>query len=344
MQLRPRAPRATHDRSATTSHNGTTSSPSSRTVLKSAPPPWHSVALMAIMLMVFVALLPSLESLDRDATPEVFTQILFPNLLSVRQLALCRLTIAAIIWIMSIRTIMGPGWVQETTYRPHSKLLRTPNTLRGIRTMFPFTSVSWNILGIYFTLSGLITLRAADPGPHGLNRFPLSPWLLRTAMVTWEVSAPCTLLVAAVIRYAIWPTVLAAKANTANLKTFRNIMMHNANVLFAATEVALLGGVPVWPRYLVFAPLVGCAYVLFSWLMVHSWNTPDKGPQFIYFFFDTTLGLDATKALLVLLLVLVAFYALFCGAEQLLQWLGSSLVAHVGFVAVVCSLTMRFRD
>lgn len=260
-----------------------------------------------------------MESVDRDATTEAFTKVLFPDLLTLKQMAYFRLLIAAIILGMSIHIMLGPGWTQETTYRKGSKLLRTPNMIRGIKTMCPFTSMSWNLLGASFTMSGIIALRVANEVAEGKDgsSAQISPWILRSALILWEMSAPFTLLVAAVIRYAIWPAVLHEKADTSNLKSFRNILMHNANVLFAMLETSLLGGVKVRFRHIAFAPIFGCMYVIFSWLMVFQWNTRDKGPQFIYFFFDTTLsdGKTATLALLMLLLVLIVFYAIFVSAE-----------------------------
>ena len=289
-------------------------------VLTSAPPPWHAVVLLMSMVSLFVSLLPSLESLDQRATMQTFSNIIFPNYLSLQHVAYIRLSMATIIFALSTQTMLGPGWTQETVYRQDSKLVRAPNRLTGIRTMFPFTSVAWNVLGLAFGLSGYIALQVVQQVQNGalLGQVSISPWLLRSALVTWEMAAPFTLLVASVIRYAIWPAVLKAQTSTANLKTFRNIMMHNLNVAMALTEVALLGGISVQWQDVAFAPLVGCAYVVFSWCMVHSWNDATKGPQFIYYFFDTTRGQAASVALIVLLCVLVLFYAMFCSVEYIL--------------------------
>lgn len=117
------------------------------------------------------------------------------------------------------------------------------------------------------------------------------------------------------------------------------------NVLFALSEVALMSGLKVHPRHFAFGPIVGCFYVIFSWSAVHLWNKPEHGPQFIYFFFDTTLpGFFPTMAILVLLAVLATFYGIFCVCDVILAALGSGVIAHVSFVAVICSLVMRFRD
>jgi hypothetical protein len=123
--------------------------------------------------------------------------------------------------------------------------------------------------------------------------------------------------------------------------------MHNFNVLFALTETCVLSGLPVRFRDASLAPLWGCAYVLFTWFMMRRWTGhPQKhGPQFIYFFFDTTIpGLYPTIVLIVLLLVLLCFYGLFCCTEVLLARIGGGIGTNIVFVAVVSSTVMRFRD
>jgi len=211
--------------------------------------------------------------------------------------------------------------------------------LVGAKTLYPFTSWSWNLLGLSFTLSSYIAHCAAT-NAH------VAPPLLRLAVITWEIAAPCTLLVAAVVRYAIWPAVARVPGGTTDeLRSGRNVMMHNLNVVLALTETCVLSGRAVTPGHAALAPLYGIVYVLFSWGMVHRWNEKRHGPQFIYFFFDTTLpGYTVTKVLLVLLAVLMLFFGIFCVAAALLRYLDGGLLTHVLFVAAVSSTVMRFRD
>jgi hypothetical protein len=92
-------------------------------------------------------------------------------------------------------------------------------------------------------------------------------------------------------------------------------------------------------------PLYGVIYVVFSWSMSMSWNEPSAGPQFIYFFFDTTLpGLKPTLALLALLTALLAIFGIFCACEQILGWIDGGVLAHLAFCVVICGGVMRFRD
>jgi hypothetical protein len=197
---------------------------------------------------------------------------------------------------------------------------------------------SWIILGISFTLSSYVAWVAAD------TNVVVSPLLLRIAVLAWEIAAPCSILVATTVRYAIWPAVIK-RGGPHSLNSIRNILMHNCNVLVALTESYLLSGLPVrWSEATV-APLWGCIYVIFSWNMVYAWNERRHGPQFIYFFLDTTLpGYTCSIALVALLVVLLTFYAVFCTAHDLLVYLNGGIAMHFLFVAVWCSLVMRFRD
>lgn len=324
--------------SASSSSNKSTSSSDDIVLTSAASPPWHAVVLLGIMTAVFVHQLPTLQQLDDKATVATFTT---PKFVSLRVVGWIRLTIAVIIWATSFQVaVLSQGWYQETTYLTESKLQRVPNHLKGFKTMMPFTSWSWNLLGLAFTLSAYIAFVTVDN-----NNKSISPWILRAALVSWELAAPFALLVAFVIRYVIWPNVLKAKSSSVNLKHTRNKLMHNANVLFAIMETALLGHSPVVAHHVAMAPLVGILYVLFSWAMIWQWNTPSVGPQFIYFFFDTTLPRYQTSiALIFLLIVLMMFYGLFCVAEWLLLQMGGGLILHLLFVLVVCSSVMRFRD
>lgn len=312
--------------------------------LAAAPPPWHAVAAMGLCAAYFCRHLPSWETIDELAVTETFTRSVFPDFISVQTLGLIRAAIAVVIWATSIHTLVfSSGWVQTTSYLPHSKLLQVDNALTGIRTMFPFTSVSWNLLGAAFTSSSYICLATTAQFSSILLPQP-STAFLRMALLTWQVAAPNTLLVTVVVRYVIWPGVLKTSGNTVALKAPRNVLMHNVNVLFALLEVAFLGSLPVTWTFVSLAPLLGIMYVVVSWNVTHIWNTASAGPQFIYFFLDTTLGITTTVALLTLLSVLLVFYSLFVSTEYVMVWMDGSWLMHAFFVASISSAVMRFRD
>lgn len=370
MQRRPRTttnPNAALDTATTTTTSGSTSSSISNNgptqeekvlhpalasptqpplvVTIRAVPPWHAVGFIVVAVLLLIQILPTLESLDKIATIQTFTERLFPDLISVQQLAWIRAMVATSIWLTTICTAVGKGWIQQTSYLPASKLKRVPNTLSGIRTLYPFTSWSWNLLGLYFTLASYIAFQSLQPNRSNQNAY-VHPILLRMAWIGWQIAAPCTLLVASVIRYAIWPGLLRLPdGNTNGLKSWRNRMMHNANVVFALSEACIWSGLPVRWQDAAYAPLWGVLYVLFSWSMIHQWNDAKHGPQFIYFFFDTTLpGYTVTKILFLLLVVLMLFFAIFCSAKALLMYIGGGILTHVVFVIALSSMVMRFLD
>jgi hypothetical protein len=370
LKARARASKAADDSDAATSAstsngNGTSidndDKKKSLPVLTSAPPPWHSVAIMLLLNIFFIRLLPAWSSIDEIAVTETFTRRIFPELMSLKALAAIRTVQALIVWATSFYILfVSTGYVFSTSYLPQSKLKTVPNTLAGIRGMYPFTSVSWNLLGVAFTLSAYIAWSAVavelkesvGDDTDTANLFdnlllllpPPSIFVLRTAILVWEVAAPNTLLVATVVRYVIWQGVLRAGADTSNLTQFRTLLMHNGNVLLALTEIALTGGLPVRWSEVSLAPLLGISYVFFTWHMMDKWNDKEHGPQFIYFFFDTTLGATTSYALVALLVVLLIFYMLFVSVELILAYMDGGWPFHVAFVVAVCSAVMRFRD
>jgi hypothetical protein len=183
-----------------------------------AAPPLHSVALVATCIVTFLAILPSADQLDQEATIQVFTKRVFPNDMSLAALAYIRLIFALFIFGVTFHTtFIGKGWSRLTRYKPNSKLTSTTVHFSGIKTQFPFTSWSWNLLGISFALNAYIAFLAA-------SHQSVHPWLLRIALLVYETAAPCTLLVAAVVRYAIWPNILKSGGNAQGLKGARALL------------------------------------------------------------------------------------------------------------------------
>ena len=125
-------------------------------------------------------------------------------------------------------------------------------------------------------------------------------------------------------------------------------------------EICLLGGIPVVQKHVAFAVLFGTIYIGFMWLSAPYWK-PSKGPQYFYFFFDTTLGFATTISMLALLLVLMVCYTLFCQLNTILHnpnLIGSSstatddgddgsvvgLLAQVGAVVAISYSLCKFKD
>lgn len=244
----------------------------------------------------------------------------------------------------TLRIVSTHRVVCKVPYRPQSKVARVPFTLTGWRKQFPFTAWSWNILGISFALSTYVGYRVHQHNNNDSDDThpKIEPWLAHLALILWEVAAPMTLLIGAVVKYALWPALIKETGRGDAFLLPRALLQHNANVIMAVTEVTLMGGLPVRFSHISISVLYGCSYVIFTWAVMNVWHR--QGPAFLYFFMDTTLGSEHTMALYVLLLVLMAFYSLFCGVESLLPFLGSNLVGHVAFAIAICALVCRFRD
>jgi hypothetical protein len=191
-------------------------------------------------------------------------------------------------------------------------------------------------LGVSFALSAYIAHQSLKG-----NQVP--QYLLRAALIMYETAAPSTLLVSAVIRYAIWPNILRRGNSTKEISRLRTLIWHNANVVMALSETALWGGIPVKLGHVAVSPMYGFLYIVCAWSLQHFWR-PDVGPQFIYFFLDTTLGKTTTYALLTLLAVLMTFYGIFAVAHIILEWMGGGVLTHLLFVVVLSSFVCRFRD
>jgi hypothetical protein len=222
-----------------------------------------------------------------------------------------------------------------------------PLKFSGLATQSFFTQWSWNLLTLSFFLSGYIAYLAST-GRSDLVRS--NQWLLRCAHISFEIASPTELLVASAIKYAIWPRLLSSNRPTENLKRVETLLMHNACVFMILTEVCFLGKIPILLSDVALAPLFGVTYILFSWYMSDKWvkmacnyHHDRAGPQFLYFFLDTTLGIASTVALLVLLMVLLLFYIFFWLADDILSHV-PSFAGRMGAVLLVSSVFCRFRD
>jgi hypothetical protein len=314
-------------------------------------PPWHTVMTIGLLAFGSGAILPKIEFIDQIATMDTFSHRIFPELISLNVLIGFRIISCCTIFAWSSRAfwiafMSETPTVIVTPYLPTSKLQRNVKLpLRGFFSHAPFTMWSWLLLGISFGLNGYLAFLGVDPASRIHGAPPTM--LLRTAVILYEGVAPTTILVSTVVRYAMWPALLRQKGGdkdpSAFLKIFRYLVYHNLNVMLALVDACLIGGIPIQLTHLSFSVIFGVIYVVFSWAIRNLWNPP-AGPQFMYFFLDTTLGYTTTIAILVLLLTLIVSHSVFCGIHQVLQFLGGGIVLHTLTVVLLCSLVCRFRD
>ena len=297
-----------------------------------APPPVSAVLTVILFVSTALYFFPEFDHPD----PTIYTQRVFPNLISVEVLLYARLFFTAVCFYGFIMAWFYPNEVITPPYRPTSKLARVPIVLNGFKKNWPFTGMSWILLGLQFAASSYITYCQ-------VNNIPVDPSVVSVALTMWEVTAPMTFLIGAVVKYALWPAQIKVNGSGGPFLRPRALLLHNANVMMAASELALLGGLPVQFDHISVSVLYGCAYILFTWSVQMQWRD-GEGPSFVYFFMDTTLGWEHTLALYALLATLMIFHGLFCGVEQVLEMTGNNLAAHIALSVGLCSLVCRFKD
>jgi hypothetical protein len=305
--------------------------------LATAFPPWHSSALIGVLLALSIVSLP--QDLDDLAKVETFTRRIFPTLVSLPALVVVRLGIALSCWLVTLYMLfLSSGWEIGTTYKPTSKLRNTTYHIGGFKTLVPFTSWCWIMLGSNFSLTGYIALMA-----HLGREQEVEQWVLRSALVLWELSAPFALLVSAVVRYAIWPVVLAT-GKPHKLGSFRNQMQHNMNSFYVLSEMAILGGPPIKFAHISLPFFVGAVYILFTWFNCYFLADPTFGPQYMYWFMDPTLGKNTTIALVALMSALVMSFCTFFVIDWIVKWTEQSIVARLGCVFVITKAVSKTKD
>ena len=305
----------------------------------SAPPPIHSIIFVIISSIISLHSLPTLDKIDEVATISTFTR----GILNASPLTLStiRLAFGTFILGVSAKRLTNEGSSPTPNYLPQSRLKSAPILLKGLTSLAPFTLWCWVLLGISFLLSGTVPLL------YHLNQIHLITRLhLRLSLLTFEMAAPLSFLVSTVVKYALWPHALKRKgpSGTTIFKSFYGLVTHNLNVVFVLIEVLLLGGLPVELSHVAISLIFGLAYVLFAWWMSTRWGVKNGSPQFLYFFFDTTLGWMTTYALIMLLVVLLVFYTLFSYIDDVLEHLEGGVVVHVSLVVCFSCLVCRLRD
>ena len=93
------------------------------------------------------------------------------------------------------------SYIMKTNYLEKSKLRTLPINLDGIRSQVMFTSWSWNLLTLSLALNGIITLLSESNSYTILHSIFLNQWVLRSAIVMFQVASSISMLVSVVVRY-----------------------------------------------------------------------------------------------------------------------------------------------
>ena len=314
---------------------------------KNAPPPLHTLIVFTIVMIGCLYLMPSLETVDEYATIETFTSCIFQEGIfhfTPLALGIIRMSFAFICLIVT-HAKWRRGVDLKLTYLPASKLRRGRIQMSGWRTQGFFTAWSWNLLGISFFFGGLIPLLVEYERQHILAQYP---WILRTALVSFEIAAPCALFISFIVTYSLWPTAYKTHGpdGTAGLKSWVSLFQHNINTFMVLLELCLMGGLPVKLSHASFAPIYAGCYQIFMWIMAPYW-VADHGPIFLYFFVDTTLGKKTTYFMMGLLSVIFVSFLFFAFLEMgvsVVEHSGHGVVPNLGIVFLISSLLMKFSD
>jgi len=304
--------------------------------LRTAPPPIHSVSFVVIFLAICLKSLPSMSSIDEVATIDAFTNTA-TDFVGLKSVAIARLLFAVFGVATSIYDYFFGSLTVNTKYHPRSKLVCVPFELKGWKKNIFFTNLMWNMLTVSFCASGFIAWFVAN-GQEDLIH--ANPWLLRVALLAYEIAVPNEFLVASVVTYVLWGNMLDRGDDA--LRKPVCLVMHNAGIFMILAEVLFLGRIPLPLAHIVVTAIFGCFYVFFTWYMSDKW-TPGAGPQFVYEFMDTTMGMRTTYVILALLGALSFFYTLISLLNGVITDVESFWVKIVlgGFI---CRFTCRFRD
>ncbi|KAL7551016.1 hypothetical protein ACHAWF_014226 [Thalassiosira exigua] len=315
--------------------------------LKKAHPPLHTLITFVLIMLLCLWHIPSLESIDEHATIETFTSPIFkegPLCLPPFVLGVIRLSFV-FTCIAVTKAKIEQGCEFKVVRLPGSKLRGGLIQMKGWKTQGFYTSWAWNLLGASFLLSGLIPMMVVY-GQEGIlhnNR-----WILRSALITFEVAAPSAFLTSFVVTYALWPKAYKdhGSSGTVGFKGWIGLLQHCGNSFFVLLEVCLLGGLPVMFSHAAFAPIFAGIYQIFLWVMANHWS-PKHGPVYPYFFMDTTLGARTTVFMCLLLVVIGLFFASFALLDMgivIIEESGHGALPNVLCVLLMSYLLMKFKD
>jgi hypothetical protein len=93
----------------------------------------------------------------------------------------------------------------RTNYLKKSKLKTLPINLDGIKSQVMFTSWCCNLSTLSLTINGIITLLSLNASSSAnakiLKIIFFHRWMLRFAIIIFDIAAPTSMLIAFVVRY-----------------------------------------------------------------------------------------------------------------------------------------------
>jgi len=183
-------------------------------------------------------------------------------------------------------------------YLLYNKLKGASRFVGGEVVFGTFTVWCWTLLGLYFTLAGLISVcDVFGWEPHEYRSVRV---LCRLAWVLFEVAFTCALFVFTIVWLVLVPAFYMYTGSDLGLLSFLPVCVHNVNIVLIGIE-AVVNRLQFERAHFVFVVYYAGAYLVFSWIF-YALNG-----FFFYFFIDwrrpSTLG-----SYTLLLGVLAAFF------------------------------------
>lgn len=168
--------------------------------------------------------------------------------------------------------------------------------------MTTFTGWSWQMLGLYFWLSGFAALTAGVvPSSETGTRFHLCVW------VAFEVMMVIAVFVTFVVYFVLIPHACLTMGVQATWEVFYAdvdaFIMHHFNVIFILVD-AYYNRMLFVRTHVVFAMMYGNVYIVFSWLFYSQFGF------FWYFFLDGRYPFTWFVYLVLILVLYGAFLAI----------------------------------
>jgi hypothetical protein len=169
---------------------------------------------------------------------------------------------AIIIWISVVEVLIDKNGLSISIPTRNGKL-KVVN-IKHFARFTTFTVWSWVLQGFYFTFAAYFSLSyyfAVDRESYA-NLNALS---IKLTWVLFEISLPISFIISAIVTFILIP---GAKKNNVPVNvfyTFQALLMHNANVLFMASEM-MMNALTIKYSHFPFIILYGATYAVFSWI------------------------------------------------------------------------------
>jgi len=152
--------------------------------------------------------------------------------------------------------------------------------LSGARVLATFSIWCWTFIGVYFALTGAVSMLAAAGVVKTAGTVGRHTRMFCSVVWVWfEVMFSCAILVCLVVWLVLIPYATRYVHNPPKFFNFLNLSVHNLNVVFMIIE-ALLNRLSFVGQHFVFIVYYGIVYLVFSWFYFLYTGI------FFYFFID----------------------------------------------------------